>query len=219
MSAALPGAGELIAEPIHELIDELVEVGADAVRRGLALASGGNLSARMPGEDRFVVTGAGTHLDRLMPDDFALMTLDGEVSAGPRPSSEWKLHAATYRVCPEVNAVIHLHPQHVVLLDALGHEIRMFTLDHAYYVRSVGRTPYHPNGSDELASSSAEETRRHNCVIQGHHGCSATGPDIEMAYRRALNLEDAATATYRALLLGDTDSRFPPEELERLHHG
>ena len=30
-----------------------------------------------------------------------------------------------------------------------------------------------------------------------------------MAYRRALNLEEAATATYRMLLLGDTTTAFP----------
>jgi L-fuculose-phosphate aldolase len=31
-----------------------------------------------------------------------------------------------------------------------------------------------------------------------------------MAYRRALNLEEAAVATYRCLLLGDTTTAFPP---------
>jgi L-fuculose-phosphate aldolase len=32
-----------------------------------------------------------------------------------------------------------------------------------------------------------------------------------MAYRRALNLEEAAVATFRALLLGDTTTTFPPD--------
>jgi L-fuculose-phosphate aldolase len=40
-----------------------------------------------------------------------------------------------------------------------------------------------------------------------------------MAFRRALNLEEAATATYRALLLGDTGCTFPPEGLADLRHG
>jgi hypothetical protein len=31
-----------------------------------------------------------------------------------------------------------------------------------------------------------------------------------MAFRRAMNLEEAAIATYRALLLGDTTTAFPP---------
>jgi L-fuculose-phosphate aldolase len=204
----------------EELLDQLAEVGRMAVGSGLALASGGNLSARMPGSGEFVVTGAGTWLDRLTAADFTVMSLDGEVVGGAeRPSSEWKLHQRTYRARPDVNAVVHLHPQHAVLVDALGHRIRLITLDHAYYVRSVGTVPYFPNGSDELADGAAEQARDHDCVVLSHHGCSTLGADIGMAYRRALNLEEAATATYRCLAVGNTDCVFPPEAFADLHHG
>ena len=182
-----------------------MEVGRSAVARGLVVAGGGNLSARLPGATEFVVTAAGTWLDRLVPGDFSRITLGGDVVGGAeRPSSEWKLHQRTYRVRPDVNAVVHLHPQYAVLVDALGHRIRFLTLDHAYYVRSVGTVPYFPNGSDELADGAAEQARRHDCIVLSHHGCSALGADIGMAYRRALNLEEAATATYRCLAVGDT---------------
>jgi L-fuculose-phosphate aldolase len=195
-----------------EAVAQLVEVGRLAVGRGLVLASGGNLSARLPGEDEFVVTAAGTWLDRLTPDDFSVMTLDGAVVSGAaRPSSEWKLHQRTYRVRPDVGAVVHLHPQHAVLLDALGHPIRLLTLDHAVYVRSVGTVPFHPNGSDALADAAAEQARTHDCVVLSHHGCSALGPDVGTAFRRALNLEEAAVATYRMLQLGDTTTAFPAD--------
>ena len=203
----------------EDLLDQLAEVGRMAVGSGLALASGGNLSARLPGDDEFVVTGAGTWLDRLTPADFSLMTLAGEVVGGAeRPSSEWKLHQRTYQVRPDVNAVVHLHPQYAVLVDALGHPIRLITLDHAYYVRSVGTVPYFPNGSDELADVAAEQARAHDCLVLSHHGCSALGADVGMAYRRALNLEEAATATYRCLAVGDTGTTFPPEAFADLHH-
>src|SRR3954470_22472003 len=138
------------------------------------------------------------------------MTLDGAVVSGAaRPSSEWKLHQRTYRVRPDVGAVVHLHPQHAVLVDALGHRIRLLTLDHAVYVRSVGTVPYFPNGSDELADAAADQAREHDCIVLSHHGCSALGGDVGAAFRRALNLEEAATATYRCLLLGDTTTAFP----------
>jgi L-fuculose-phosphate aldolase len=203
----------------EELLAQLAEVGRMAVGGGLALASGGNLSARLPGTDEFVVTGAGTWLDRLTAGDFSVMTLDGAVVGGAeRPSSEWKLHQRTYRARPDVNAVVHLHPQHAVLVDAMGHPIRLITLDHAFYVRSVGTVPYFPNGSDELADGAADEARRHDCVVLSHHGCSTLGHDVGMAYRRALNLEEAATATYRCLTAGDTTTTFPPEAFTELHH-
>lgn len=201
-----------------EAIAELIDVGRTAVERGLVLASGGNLSARV-GADRFVVTGAGTWLDRLTPEQFTIMDLEGNNLGGAdKPSSEWKLHQRSYVVRPDVNAVVHVHPQHAVLLDALGHKVRLMTLDHAYYVKSVGRTDFYPNGSDILADTAAEQAQEHNCIIMGHHGCSALGETIEMAFRRALNLEEAATATFRALQLGDTDSVFPPAAFDALHH-
>jgi L-fuculose-phosphate aldolase len=193
-----------------EAVDQLVEVGHSAVTRGLVLASGGNLSARLPGESEFVVTAAGTWLDRLTSADFSVLTLGGDVVDGAeRPSTEWKLHQRTYLARPDVHAIVHLHPQHVVLVDALGHPIRLLSLDHAVYVRSVGTVPYFPNGSDELADGAAEQAKEHNCIVLSHHGCSTLGEDVGTAYRRALNLEEAAIATYRALLLGDTTTAFP----------
>lgn len=204
---------------LKELVAELCAVGADAVNKGLALASGGNLSVRLPGTEVFAVTGAGTFLDKLTVDDFALVGLDGTIlSQDTRPSSEWKLHQRTYQVRGDVNCVIHLHPQYAILLDAMDHQVRLLSLDHAYYVKSVGRTDFYPNGSDELADTAAEQAKDHNCVIMGNHGSSAIGPDIEMAYRRALNLEQAAETTYRALLLGDTTTEFPRDQWEALHH-
>lgn len=111
------------------LVEELIDTGATAVRQGLVQATGGNLSARTPGGDRFVVTGAGTRLDRLTADDVALVAMDGAVLSGPRPSSEWKLHQRTYRVRDDATAIVHVHPQHAVLLDALGLPIRFLTLE------------------------------------------------------------------------------------------
>jgi L-fuculose-phosphate aldolase len=204
----------------EEAVGQLAEVGRLAVARGLVLASGGNLSARLPGERAFVVTAAGTWLDRLTPADFTVVGLDGGVLSGAeRPSSEWKLHQRTYLARPDVHAVVHLHPQHAVLVDALGHRIRPLTLDHAVQVRSVGTVPFLPNGSDELADAAAEQARAHDCIVLSHHGCSALGPDVGAAFRRALNLEEAATATFRMLQLGDTTTAFPAEAEARYADG
>lgn len=203
LDAALPGWA-------LDLAARLVQVGESAVAGRLVVASGGNLSARPPGGEQFVITGSGTWFDRLCPADFAVLDLDGRVLSGPPPSTEWKLHQRTYRARPDVNAIVHLHPQYAVLLRALGHPIRLLTLDHVSYVRSVGDVPFHPNGSDELADGAAEQARHHDCLVLAHHGCSALGADVDMAYRRALNLEEAARLTYRALLLGDTDTTFRP---------
>ncbi len=200
-----------------DVIQELVDAGAKAVHVGLVQASGGNLSARVPESDTFVVTGTGTWLDRLGPGSFTTMTLAGSVVSGPPPSLEWKLHQRTYAARPDVNAIVHLHPQHAILVDALGEQVRLISLDHAYYLREVVRIPFLPSGSDELADAAADAVRDgHDALVLGHHGCSALGDCVSMALRRALNIEEAAAQTYRLLLLGRGELTFPPELLDRI---
>lgn len=199
-------------DPRTTLITALIDAGRHAVDVGLVQASGGNLSARVPGTGTFVVTGTGTWLDRLTPADFVDIAMDGTIPDGARPSVEWKLHQRTYAVRPDVGAVVHLHPQHAILVDALGEQIRCISLDHAYYLGEVPRIPFLPSGSDDLADAAAAAVAGGaDALVLGHHGCSALGDTVEMALRRALNVEEAAAQTYRLLLLGRGDVDFPPE--------
>lgn len=200
-----------------DLMAQLRDAGRHVVDRGLVQASGGNLSARIPGTDHVLVTGTGTWLDRLTDDDFTELTVDGErIGGAPAPSVEWRLHQRTYAVRPDVSAIVHLHPQHVLLVDLLGAPIRFATLDHQFYVGSAARVPFMSSGSDELAEAAAEAARDHDAVVLAHHGCSALGDSVPMALRRALNLEEAATMTYRLLLAGDTTADFPEEWRDRI---
>ena len=205
-----------------DLIDQLITVGRKAVSAGLVIGSGGNLSAREPGSERCVVTASGTWLDELDRDSFSTVSVaDGSVLGGhPRPSSEVQLHLATYRVRPDVNAVVHLHPQTSVLLTALGHEIRLLTIDHAYYVREVRATPFIQSGTPELADAGAQAAADGcNCIVLGNHGCSILGETVELAHKRAANLEEAAKATLTMLQLGDTTTACPPAYLATVRAG
>jgi L-fuculose-phosphate aldolase len=112
---------------------------------------------------------------------------------------------------------MHVHPQYSVLVDALSEPIRLITLDHHSYVQSVGRVDFWPNGSDELADSVASELGSHNCVVMANHGCATVGDTIPMAYRRILNLEEAAANTYRCLVVGNTTASFPQDH-SASHH-
>ena len=201
---------------MRDLIEQLVVAGRRAVAAGLVIGSGGNLSARLPGADECVVTCSGSWLDELTPDQFSVVGIaDGQVRGGhPTPSSEVPLHLATYRARPDANALIHLHPQTSVLLDALGLPIRLLTIDQAYYVREVRSTPFIQSGTPELAQAGADAVADGcNCVILGHHGCSVVADTVDLAWKRANNLEEAARATLTMLQLGDTTKACPPSYL------
>lgn len=200
------------------LVEELVDAGRTLVRAGLVLASGGNLSARRPGGAIAAVTARGTWLDRLDPSGFTLVRLDdGAVVGGaPDPSTELALHLECYRARPDASAVVHVHPQTSVLLAALGHPIRTITTDHAAYVGPVRVAPFRYPGTAELATEAAALLDGCDCVVLSHHGCSVVGDSVEMALRRAVNLEEAAKLTYAALVLGDADTVCPPSYREQL---
>lgn len=189
--------------------DQLAHVGSDMVRAGLVVGSGGNLSVRIPGLDECWVTAAGTWLDRLDRSSFVRVDLtDGScATSGARPTSELPLHLATYARRPDVAAVVHLHPQTVLLLDALDQPIRLVTTDHAFYLRRVVTAPFRLPGSAALADEAAAAVADgSNCVILSHHGCSVLADSVELAHKRALYLEEAARLTYRALALGRLDA-------------
>ena len=201
-----------------DLEAQLARAGRVAVERGLVVGSGGNLSARQPGADDFIVSNSGTWLDRLDESSFSTMSVSrDDVPAGANPSVEWRLHQLTYRARPEVNAIVHLHPQLLLLLDAAGLPIRQMTTDHVYYLGQIGCVGYQKPGSVELAHDAAVIAEDHDVMILRRHGCSALGEDVDMALRRALNLGEAADLTFQACALGCGDEiNFPEADRREL---
>lgn len=211
-----------------DLRDQLAHVGYDVVQAGLVCGSGGNLSARIPDEDACWVTASGAWLDRLSRTTFASVRIsDGAPAAvgtmppsRVEPTSELALHLALYRTRPDVNAVIHLHPQTALLLDALGEHVRIVTTDHAFYLRRVSTVPFRMPGSIELASlTAAMAADGTDCLVLSQHGCVVMADTVELAHKRARNLEEAAMLTYRALTAGRLDGlrECPEQFLDRVH--
>ena len=210
-----------------DLRDQLAFVGFDVVQAGLVAGSGGNLSARIPDEDALWITASGSWLGRLSRNTFAAVRIsDGSpatVGSTPpppiEPTSEIALHLALYRARPDVNAIVHLHPQTALLLDALGEHIRIVTTDHAYYLRRVSTVPFRLPGSTELAAlTAAMAADGTDCLVLSQHGCVVLGDSVELAHKRARNLEEAAELTYRALAAGRLENLrdCPDSFLERL---
>lgn len=191
------------------LISELSRAGVASVQAGLAIASGGNFSARLHETGDVLITATGAFLDRLTRESFSLLSAGGDVLTSSRPSSEWRLHHEVFRERPDARVIMHLHPEVCVALDMLDVPIRQMTLDHVAYIPTIARIPFFPNGSQQLASEAGRAMRDADCLVLGNHGCSVLGATVDDAFRRANNLEQAARMTYRFLSLGDRSTEFP----------
>ena len=205
-----------------DLRDQLARLGQAVVQAGLVVGWGGGGAPTAPppapGSDECWVTAAGTWLDRLSGDCFVRVRIsDGTVlDTTGTPTSELGLHLATYRARPDANAIVHLHPQTVLLLDAIGEPIRLVTTDHAFYLRQVVTTPFCPPGDPRVGELAAAACAGGvNCVVLSHHGCSVIADSVELAHKRALYLEEAAQLTYRALTLGRALQPVPTDWLDR----
>jgi L-fuculose-phosphate aldolase len=199
----------------RSIAEAILFQGQKLVTAGLVVGSGGNLSGRLPGGEGFLITPSGYSIAELSPDQLVRVGFDGTVLDGElKPSSEWPMHAAAYGARPDAQFVFHLHPPVSTTLHAIGTPIRHLTTDHAYYVRDLHEVPYINSGSPELASAVAEQLDGAEVVLLKHHGCLLVAGAADLAYQRAMNLEAAAMATYRAIQLGDTDTVTPPEYMD-----
>jgi L-fuculose-phosphate aldolase len=194
--------------------DGLVALGRRVVAAGLVVVSGGNLAALLPERDAIVVTPRGWALDDLDAADLATVGLDGRhVSGASAPTTELALHLAALRARPDAVVSLHLHPPMASLLHAAGLPIRRITTDHAYYLRRLGAVPFIQPGSDQLAEAVAAELARADIVLLQHHGCVVVADSFDLGFSRAVNLEAAAVATYRAQVVRAVVADCPPEFL------
>ena len=199
-----------VAEGIKDAWKVLSDLGKRFVDRRLVVGSGGNLSILLPDRKSFLITGTGTSLDRLSEDSFAVVGLDGTYSSeGTQPSSEYRVHLATYHNRPDINTCIHLHPQASVLLAALDIETKFITVDHVYYLRKIVRVPWIRPGTQEIADAVAREIVGANVLVLENHGCVVVGKNPELAYSRALNLEEASELTLRSRMVGIDPKEVP----------
>lgn len=98
-----------------EIAKELAVAAGRAYTRGIQTGSGGNVSARIPGEDRMLVKASGGSLGDCTERDFLVTDFDGNLVQGDgKPTREALLHGYLYRICPWVNAVVHVHAPYAI---------------------------------------------------------------------------------------------------------
>ena len=113
------------------LADELVRYSRLCYDRHLVGAAGGNLSARVPGSDTFIVTATGVALRDVARENLLAIDSQGNVLEGPpgvKPSKETSFHIAVYEVRPDVSVIIHVHPTYATVFAVNGRLIPTVTI-------------------------------------------------------------------------------------------
>ena len=157
------------------------------------------------------------------PEDVIEVDFEANTVTGPDglvPPSESFIHIWLMKKNPDVNCVIHVHPEHAVLLTICEKEI--FPIYGAYGNGSqlaLEGVPTYPRSLTVANHRTGEEFAdfmgTHRAALMRGHGVSVAGSSIEDAVVRALALDQLVTMMYKAYLLGDPKP-IPAEDIEEM---
>jgi L-fuculose-phosphate aldolase len=140
---------------------------------GLVEGTQGNASARAG--ELIAISPSDLPYETLRPEHVCLVTPEGELVEGPRPSVELPMHLAVLAARPDVGAVVHTHSP-----------------------RATARPPVPvadaaPSGSAELGAAVLAAAGDGDAVVIEGHGPVCFGVDLAAALERAFEVEQLAT--------------------------
>ncbi|OGL42608.1 MAG: hypothetical protein A2042_05885 [Candidatus Schekmanbacteria bacterium GWA2_38_11] len=194
-------------EDISNLKNELINVSKRCFCRGLTSGSGGNISVRIHGEDKVLVTGTGvsfidTSLENIITVDLEANVIEGNL----KPSKEIKWHCGIYKLRSDVGAIVHSHSPACMAFTVANKLIPLLTTPIAKTLGNQKIIPSADPGSEELAkyvlgTFAEKENQGLKVLLMQNHGAIATGKNLTEAFNIADVLEDAAKiAIYRKFL-------------------
>jgi ribulose-5-phosphate 4-epimerase/fuculose-1-phosphate aldolase len=196
----------------HAARQQIVDAARRLAARGHLVATGGNLSVRLPGRPAMAITPSNLDYQVMAADDVCVLGLGLEVVEGARPPSvESSLHAAIYRERPDVQAVIHTHQPYASALALIDRPIPpLFDEQVRFLGRSVEIVPYGPSGTLLLRRRIARAVRsKANAFILQNHGVVCLGPDLARAEQNVELLEKCSLTYLLALCTEQPVSRIP----------
>jgi L-fuculose-phosphate aldolase len=186
----------------HALKQQLVDAIRMLERAGIINHSG-HCSARRDTASFFVNTGASVR-SSLTVDDIVGVDLDGRVIEGSgAPPIEYHIHAELYRARPDVNAVMHTHPQWSTFLTMAGVPYKNV------YAQGVllGELPVMdspmPINTRQMGEKVAVTVGKNQAALLKAHGAVTVGDDIVEAFVLAAYLEENAYRHFMAMQIGE----------------
>jgi len=185
-------------DKISEYKKELAQFSRLSYDRGLVAARGGNLSIRIPGTERVLITPSGISLRDITPDIIIEVDIHGNLSKGKKnlkPSKETPFHNSIYRLRNDVMAIAHIHPPFATALSLKDKPFPILTAPGMVNLVKVPLVEFAFMGTKELCDFVSEAVKQNmdvKALILKGHGIIAMGPDLASAYYIADLVEDCA---------------------------
>jgi L-fuculose-phosphate aldolase len=178
----------------------------DAIRmleRAGIIDHNGHCSARRDASSFYINSGASVR-GALTVNDIVTVDLDGNLVEGSaRPPLEFHIHSEVYRARPDVNAVMHTHPQWSTFLTMAGVKFK------PVYAQGVllGDIPLMDSplsvNTKPMGEKLAATLGRGPAALLKAHGVVIVGADIVECFALAAYVEENAYRQYMTMQIGD----------------
>jgi L-fuculose-phosphate aldolase len=162
----------------------------------------GHASVRV-GEGRMLINIGSCQRSWLTADDICTIDFDGQVIAGNgKPPLEFYLHAGIYKARPDVQAVVHAHPNWSTILTTAGVPyLPVYAQGSLLHPLPVLDSPDSIN-NPEMAKRLTDVLGDRPAALMKAHGAVTTGKSIVDAFVLMTYIEDNAYRQYMAQQIG-----------------
>jgi L-fuculose-phosphate aldolase len=169
---------------IEMLRRDVVETGLKLIHNDLTHGTCGNISCRIPNENKILVTPSKIAYKAIKPQDLLLIDLEGNILEGSgKPSVETPFHLAIYNKRDNIGAIIHTHSLYTLAVSASVESVPVF-LDEIF--SNIGGkldvSKYAVPGSTQLAENIVKTLKDKNALLMANHGAICCGKNIKTAY-------------------------------------
>lgn len=196
------------AKAFKDIGERIAKAGKELHSHGLVKGTSGNISARVPGTETFLIKPSGARMGFLKPEELVLVDFQGKKVKGElNVSLETPMHAAIYKARRDVQAVVHTHPPTatafgIAKMEVLPLQIEMFML----LPNGVPFVPFKAPGSKALAESVQQKIVNCDAVILENHGIVTVGSSVEAACDLNEMVEEAAKIQFLVTTLAGKDA-------------
>lgn len=188
------------------------------VEKGYALGTAGNISARVKGEELFVITPSSRSYTTLTKEDLCLLDMSGKVIEGKyKPSVEAVMHRYIFQIRPEVEAIVHSHSKYGTLVSSIKGVAELPIIDVesiSYLGGEVPVAPFAPAGSLELAENVKAAIGTSAGVLMENHGTIGVGITMEKAMIASDNIERTSEQYLLLLATGREKKKIPEQYIQ-----
>jgi L-ribulose-5-phosphate 4-epimerase len=208
---------QLPEQAIREL---LLDMHRELVRNALVTWTAGNVSARIPDSDLFLIKPSGVSYDELTAQTMVLCHLSGKpLGKQLAPSSDAASHAYIYRHLPHVGGVVHTHSTYATAWAARHEAIPcVLTAMADEFGGEIPCGPFAPIGGEEIGRAVVETLADHRspAIILANHGVFTIGKDARAAVKAAVMCEDVARTVHVCRQINEPRP-IAPDDIDALY--